>query len=50
MVCQEFVLICRRLNLFTKALIAIDGSKFQGVNARNRNDTKVKIKQRFAAN
>ena len=28
-VCREFVLICRKLNLFADSLIAIDGSKFR---------------------
>ena len=46
-VCREFVLICRKLNLFTKALVAIDGSKFKAVNARDRNYTKGKIKHRL---
>lgn len=42
-VCREFVLICRKLNLFTQALVAIDGSKFKAVNNRNRNFTQAKI-------
>jgi transposase len=46
-VCREFVLICRKLNLFTKSLIAIDGSKFKAVNNRNRNFTQAKIKLRL---
>ncbi|MBL4603168.1 MAG: IS1182 family transposase [Emcibacteraceae bacterium] len=46
-VCREFVLICRKLNLFTKALVAIDGSKFKAVNARDRNVTKGKITRRL---
>ena len=41
-VCREFVLICRKLDLFADSLIAIDGSKFKAVNNRNRNFTKVK--------
>lgn len=28
-VCKRFVAMCRQLNLFTQAIIAIDGSKFQ---------------------
>ena len=31
-VCREFVLICRKLELFTDAFVAIDGSKFKAVN------------------
>lgn len=45
-VCREFVLICRKLNLFTESLVAIDGSKFKAVNNRNRNFTQAKIKLR----
>ena len=36
-VCREFVLFCRELDLFGGKLIAIDGSKFKAVNARDRN-------------
>ena len=46
-VCREFVLICKKLSLFTDSLIAIDGSKFKAVNNRNRNFTKGKIKLRL---
>jgi transposase len=46
-VCREFVLICRKLNLFTDSLVAIDGSKFKAVNNRNRNFTQAKIKLRL---
>ena len=46
-VCREFVVICRKLNLFTDSLIAIDGSKFKAVNNRNRNFTQAKIKLRL---
>ena len=46
-VCREFVLICRKLELFTEAFVAIDGSKFKAVNNRDRNFTKVKMKRRL---
>ncbi|NNE64300.1 MAG: IS1182 family transposase [Gammaproteobacteria bacterium] len=46
-VCREFVLICRKLDLFAESLIAIDGSKFKAVNNRNRNFTEAKIKLRL---
>ena len=36
-VCREFIVLCRQFNLFTKAIVAIDGSKFKAVNNRNRN-------------
>ena len=45
-VCREFVLLCRNLNLFSDALVAIDGSKFKAVNGRDRNFTKHKLKAR----
>jgi len=38
--------VCRRLNLFTQALVAIDGSKFKAVNHRDKNFTKNKMKTR----
>src|SRR5712691_11712740 len=31
-VCGQFVELCRRLKLFTRAVVAIDGSKFKAVN------------------
>ena len=30
-VCREFVMLCRRLELFSEASVAIDGSKFKAV-------------------
>jgi transposase len=45
-VCREFVLLCRNLNLFSDALVAIDGSKFKAVNGRDRNFTQHKLKAR----
>jgi hypothetical protein len=38
-VCLEFVVLCRRLELFSEASVAIDGSKFKAVNTRDRNFT-----------
>jgi transposase len=46
-VCREFVVLCRRLDLFGQALLAIDGSKFKAVNNRDRNFTPAKIKRRM---
>jgi len=46
-VCREFVLLCRKLDLFSDALIAIDGSKFKAVNNRDRNFTQAKLKYRL---
>ena len=48
LVCREFVMLCRKLDLFADAFVAIDGSKFKAVNNVNRNYTKAKIKQRLA--
>jgi transposase len=45
-VCSQFVLLCRQLNLFSEAMVAIDGSKFKAVNNRDRNYTANKIKRR----
>ena len=47
-VCREFIELCRRLDLFSQAIVAIDGSKFKAVNNRNRNDTRSSIKRRIA--
>jgi transposase len=46
-VCRRFVDLCRRLELFTHALAAIDGSKFKAVNNRDKNFTKAKLKKRI---
>ncbi len=46
-VCREFVVLCRNLNLFSEALVAIDGSKFKAVNGRDRNFTRHKLKARM---
>jgi len=46
-VCAQFVMLCRKMNLFTEATVAIDGSKFKAVNARDKNFTKHKLKVRM---
>ena len=46
-VCSQFVLLCRRLNLFTAAVVAIDGSKFKAVNNRDKNYTMHKVASRI---
>jgi len=30
--CQKFILLCRKLELFSQSIITIDGSKFKAVN------------------
>jgi transposase len=47
LVCREFVVLCRKLNLFAQAFVAIDGSKFKAVNNRDRNFTQAKMKRRL---
>ena len=47
LVCREFVVLCRKLNLFADAFVAIDGSKFKAVNSRDKNFTKAKLKRRL---
>ena len=44
-VCRQFIVLCRRLDLFTQALVAIDGSKFKAVNNRDKNFTAAKLKR-----
>src|SRR5476651_1345309 len=46
-VCREFVVLCRSLNLFSEAIVAIDGSKFKAVNNRDKNFTAAKMKRRM---
>jgi len=48
LVCRKFVILCRNLNLFANAFVAIDGSKFKVVNNRDRNFTRAKMKRRIA--
>jgi transposase len=42
-VCREFTVLCKQLDLFAGALVAIDGSKFKAVNAKERNFTPDKL-------
>jgi transposase len=44
--CQRFVAVCRQLDLFAGAMVAIDGSKFKAVNNRDKNFTLAKMKRR----
>jgi transposase len=46
-VCREFIVLCRRLELFAEAIVAIDGSKFKAVNNRDKNFTDRKLKARM---
>lgn len=46
-VCREFTLLCRKLDLFSQSIVAIDGSKFKAVNAHDRNFTRAKLEKRM---
>jgi transposase len=47
-VCRQFVVLCQQLDLFSDAVVAIDGSKFKAVNSSDRNFTDAKLKRRMA--
>ena len=47
LVCREFVMLCQKLELFTDAFVAIDGSRFKAVNNRDRGFSKAKLKARL---
>ena len=46
-VCAQFVALCRELDLFADASVAIDGAKFKAVNSRDKNFTRAKMKRRM---
>lgn len=46
-VCRQFVVLCQQLDLFSDAVVAIDGSKFKAVNSSDRNFTQAKLKRRM---
>ncbi len=46
-VCAKFVALCRHLDLFVDASVAIDGSKFKAVNTRDKNFTRAKMPRRL---
>ncbi len=45
--CTHFVVLCRQLNLFTRSVVAVDGSKFKAVNTRDKNFTVAKVAKRL---
>ena len=45
--CRRFVLLCRNLGLIAGGTVAVDGSRFRAVNARDRNFTPVTIRRRM---
>jgi len=46
-VCREFVLLCKKLDLFGGELVGIDGSKFKAVNSKKKNFNESKLKKRL---
>jgi transposase len=45
--CAQFVVLCRQFNLFTRAVVALDGSRFKAVNNRDKNFTVAKVAKRI---
>ena len=45
--CRQFVMLCRQMDLLSEVMVAIDGSKFKAVNARDKNFTPAKLKHRL---
>lgn len=45
--CAQFIALCRQFDLFTRAVVAIDGSKFKAVNNRDKNFTVAKVAKRI---
>jgi transposase len=41
--CKSFIGLCRQLDMFTDAIVAIDGSKFKAVNSKENNYTSKKV-------
>ena len=44
-VCRQFTLVCRKLKLFGGELLAVDGSKFAAVNARDKNFNAARLEE-----
>jgi transposase len=47
-VCQQFVALCRDINLLDGRVVAIDGSRFKAVNAKAKNYTRGKLRQKLS--
>jgi transposase len=45
--CAQFVVLWRQFNLFTRAVVALDGSRFKAVNNRDKNFTVAKVAKRI---
>jgi transposase len=46
-VCQQFVALCRDINLLDASIVAIDSSKFKAVNAKAKSFTREKLRRRL---
>lgn len=46
-VCRQFVVLCRGMDLLDSPMVAIDGSKFKAVNAKEKNFTREKLRRRL---
>ncbi len=46
--CRQFIVLCRQFDLFSEAVVAVDGSRFKAVNNRDRNYTSAKVQKRMA--
>lgn len=46
-VCQQFVALCRGLDLLDSAVVAIDGSRFKAVNAKAKSFTREKLRRKL---
>ena len=45
---RQFVLLCKRLDLYGRELIAVDGTRIKAVNNKDRNFTRNSLRQLFA--
>jgi transposase len=45
---RQFVLLCRRLDLYGRELLAVDGTRIKAVNNKDRNFTETRCKNSFA--
>src|ERR1035437_1215374 len=46
-VCRQFVMLCQKFDLFSDALVTIEGSKFKAFNNRDKNFTDAKLQRRM---
>lgn len=45
LVCRQFTMLCKKLDLFGAELIAIDGSKFRASNAKKKNFSRARLEK-----